>query len=94
MATTDTPAAALKTKESPMQAIVAHEYGEADVLRLEEVERPTPKDSEVLVRVRAASLNAGDWHVMRGDPYLIRLGYGLVSMLIGLLLVLLKALVK
>jgi NADPH:quinone reductase-like Zn-dependent oxidoreductase len=70
-------AAALKTEESPMQAIVAHEYGEADVLRLEQVERPSPKDGEVLVRVRAASLNAGDWHVMRGDPYLIRvMGYG------------------
>ena len=61
-----------------MQAIVADRYGEADVLRLDEVERPVPKDDEVLVRVRAASLNAGDWHVMRGDPYLIRvMGYGL-----------------
>ncbi len=62
-----------------MRAIVADAYGEADqVLKLEDVERPTPAEGEVLVRVAAASVNPGDWYVMRGNPYVLRLmGYGL-----------------
>lgn len=59
-----------------MKAIVQDRYGSPDVLRLMEVDRPAPADGEVLVRVRAASLNARDWHVMRGDPYLARLSLG------------------
>lgn len=66
------------TARSTMRAIVSDSYGTADVLRLETVDRPTPKDGEVLLRVQRASVNPGDWHVMRGIPYLIRvLGYGL-----------------
>jgi len=62
-----------------MKAIVQDRYGSPDVLRLTEVLRPEPGDSEVLVRVQAASVNAKDWHVMRGDPYIARLasGFGL-----------------
>ena len=60
-----------------MQAIVTHTYGSPDVLTLAEVQKPTPKDDEVLVKVHATSANAGDWHLMRGDPFLIRLGAGL-----------------
>ena len=60
-----------------MRAIVYREYGSADVLRCEEVERPTPGDDDVLVRVRAASVNAMDRHFMRGEPYLGRLATGL-----------------
>ncbi|MEO1623142.1 MAG: alcohol dehydrogenase catalytic domain-containing protein, partial [Cyanobacteria bacterium J06632_3] len=56
-----------------MKAIVQSEYGSADVLRLEELERPTVADNEVLVRVHGAGVHAGDWHLMRGDPFLIRL---------------------
>jgi NADPH:quinone reductase-like Zn-dependent oxidoreductase len=56
-----------------MKAIVQDRYGSSDVLRFEEVEAPTPADHEVLVRIRAAAVNARDWHVMRGDPYLARL---------------------
>jgi NADPH:quinone reductase-like Zn-dependent oxidoreductase len=56
-----------------MKAIVQDRYGSPDVLRLREVDRPTPGDNEVLVRVHAASVNARDWHLMRGDPYLARL---------------------
>ncbi|MEZ4862775.1 MAG: NAD(P)-dependent alcohol dehydrogenase [Caldilineaceae bacterium] len=60
-----------------MQAIVFHQYGSPDVLELAEVPKPTPKDNEVLVKIHAASANAGDWHLMRGEPFLIRLGAGL-----------------
>lgn len=51
-----------------MKAITYTEYGSSDVLRLVEVEKPVPKDDEVLIRIRAASLNAFDLHMMRGKP--------------------------
>jgi NADPH:quinone reductase-like Zn-dependent oxidoreductase len=60
-----------------VKAIVQTRYGSPDVLRLEEVDKPVPKDGEVLVRVRAAAVNIGDWHLLRGVPYVIRLGLGL-----------------
>ena len=60
-----------------MKAIVRHAYGSPDVLRLEDVETPVVEDDSVLVRVRAASLNALDWHFMRGAPLLARMGEGL-----------------
>jgi NADPH:quinone reductase-like Zn-dependent oxidoreductase len=56
-----------------MKAIVQDRYGSPDVLRLDDVPRPTPKAGELLIRVAAASVNARDWHLMRGDPYLARL---------------------
>lgn len=56
-----------------MKAIVQDRYGSTDVLELAEVDRPKPAADEVLVRVRAASVNARDWHLMRGDPYVARL---------------------
>jgi NADPH:quinone reductase-like Zn-dependent oxidoreductase len=56
-----------------MKAVVQDRYGSPDVLRLEDVDVPVPADNEVLVRVRAASVNARDWHLMRGDPYVARL---------------------
>jgi NADPH:quinone reductase-like Zn-dependent oxidoreductase len=55
-----------------MQAIVSHRYGPPDVLELRGVERPEPAPDRVLVRVRAASLNAGDWRVLSGTPRLAR----------------------
>jgi NADPH:quinone reductase-like Zn-dependent oxidoreductase len=51
-----------------MKAIVYHDYGSADVLKLEEVEKPAPKNDEVLIKVRAASVNPLDWRMMRGKP--------------------------
>jgi len=61
-----------------MKAIVQERYGSPEVLELREVDQPAPADGEVLVRVHAASVNARDWHVMRGDPYLARLMPGAV----------------
>ena len=61
-----------------MKAIVHETYGSADVLQLRDVDRPEIADDEVLVRVRAAGVDRGAWHVMTGLPYPIRLaGYGL-----------------
>ncbi len=59
-----------------MKAIVQSEYGSADVLRLEEIDKPMPADNEVLVRVHGAGVHAGDWHLMRGTPFVIRLMLG------------------
>ncbi|MBC8509268.1 MAG: NAD(P)-dependent alcohol dehydrogenase [Anaerolineales bacterium] len=59
-----------------MKAIVYERYGPPDILELTEVEKSTPKDDEILVKVRAASLNAGDWHALRGTPFLQRLESG------------------
>ena len=60
-----------------MQAIVNHEYGPPDDLKLQDVEKPTVGEDSVLVRVRAASVNPYDWHVLRGLPYFVRLSEGL-----------------
>jgi NADPH:quinone reductase-like Zn-dependent oxidoreductase len=60
-----------------MKAIVQDVYGEADVLRLADIGRPEPGDDEVLLRVAAAGVDRGVWHIMAGLPYPIRLaGYG------------------
>jgi NADPH:quinone reductase-like Zn-dependent oxidoreductase len=60
-----------------MKAVVYHSYGPPDVLRLEEVDKPTPSDNEVLVKVHTASANPADWHLMRADPFLARFANGL-----------------
>src|SRR6266849_5057656 len=63
-----------------MKAIVLTKYGSPDVLHFKEVEKPTPKDNQVLVRVHAASANPLDWHEMRGSPFIARLmGNGLLK---------------
>jgi NADPH:quinone reductase-like Zn-dependent oxidoreductase len=60
-----------------MKAIVQDSYGTADVLRVDEIGRPEIADNEVLVKVQAAGLDRGTWHVMTGLPYLGRLAFGL-----------------
>jgi NADPH:quinone reductase-like Zn-dependent oxidoreductase len=65
--------------ENLMKAIVYHTYGSPDVLKLEEVQTPTPKENEILVKVYAAATAAGDWHLLRADPFLVRLMYGLLT---------------
>jgi NADPH:quinone reductase-like Zn-dependent oxidoreductase len=62
-----------------MKAIVYEEYGSPDVLELKEVAKPAPKDDEVLIKVYAASINAADLHMLRADPFLIRLSSGLLK---------------
>lgn len=62
-----------------MRAIVYHTYGSPDVLELKEVEKPSPKDDEVLVKVYAASVNALDWHLLSSDIFLVRLNSGLLK---------------
>ena len=60
-----------------MKAIIRERYGSPDVLKLRDIDRPVIDDDGVLVRVRAASINAYDWHMMRGSPSLVRLMAGL-----------------
>ena len=62
-----------------MKAIVRRCYGSPDVLALETVGKPIPGDDEVLVKVVAASVNAVDWHNLRGEPYVMRLSSGFGS---------------
>jgi NADPH:quinone reductase-like Zn-dependent oxidoreductase len=62
-----------------MKAIVYHKYGPPDVLQLKDVEKPTPRDNEVLVKVHAAAANPADWHLMRAEPFLARLENGLLK---------------
>jgi len=63
--------------QTTMKAIVRERYGPPDVLELRDVERPAIDDDSILVRVRAASINAYDWHMMRGRPSLVRIVAGL-----------------
>jgi NADPH:quinone reductase-like Zn-dependent oxidoreductase len=62
-----------------LKAIICTKYGSPDVLQFKEVEKPTPKDDQVLVKVHAASVNAYDWHLLTADIFLVRLmGGGLL----------------
>jgi len=60
-----------------MKAIVYRKYGSPDVLEFTDVDKPVPKDDEVLIKVQAASLNAFDWHLLRGKPFVARMSGGL-----------------
>jgi NADPH:quinone reductase-like Zn-dependent oxidoreductase len=62
-----------------MKAIVRNTYGSPDVLELQEVEKPDLADDDVLVRVRAASVNRGDWYSLTGTPYVARMQLGLLK---------------
>ena len=62
-----------------MKAAVRDRYGSPDVVELREVDKPVPTDDEVLVRVRAASLNLADWYAMAGRPYVGRTQMGLLK---------------
>lgn len=77
MAASQTPASrshlATPSAGRSMRALVQDRYGGPDVLAIAEVPRPVPGQGEVLVRVEAASINARDWHIMRGEPRIARL---------------------
>jgi NADPH:quinone reductase-like Zn-dependent oxidoreductase len=62
-----------------MQAFTSRTYGSANVMKLEELPKPEPKDNEVLIKVHAASVNAADWHTMRAEPFLVRLSDGFLK---------------
>jgi len=70
------PAPAISDESETMKAVVRRCYGSPDVLEYGDIEKPTPADDEVLVRVAAASVNPLDWHFVRGTPYLLRLMSG------------------
>jgi NADPH:quinone reductase-like Zn-dependent oxidoreductase len=59
-----------------LKAIVYEQYGSPDVLQLVEIEKPAPRDNDVLIEVKAASVNPLDWHFMRGAPFLVRISMG------------------
>ena len=71
------PAPALAGNAPRMKAVVYRCYGSPEVLKVEEVEKPTPADEQVLVKVRAASINPLEWHYMTGTPYIMRAGVGI-----------------
>jgi NADPH:quinone reductase-like Zn-dependent oxidoreductase len=60
-----------------MKAAVYTKYGSPDVVQIMDVDKPVPNDGEVLIKVRAASVNPYDWHFMRGLPYVLRLMAGM-----------------
>jgi len=61
-----------------VKAVVQDRYGEAEVLAVRDIDVPVPGDDEVLIRVRAAGVDPGIWHLMTGRPYLVRaMGFGL-----------------
>ena len=62
-----------------MKAIVYTEYGSPDVLQLKEVDKPAPKENEVLVKIQAAAITVGDLIFVKGEPFLARLGSGLLK---------------
>ena len=59
-----------------MKAIVVEQYGTPDVMKFKDVEKPAPKDHEVLVKIHAAALNMFDWHLLTADIFLVRLNAG------------------
>src|ERR1043165_1442254 len=68
--------AAFPAGSESMQGVVSHCYGSPDVMKVEQIAKPTPADDQLLVKVRAASLNPLDWHTMRGSPAIMRMSSG------------------
>jgi hypothetical protein len=66
-----------RSGRTPMKAAVYTRYGPPDIVQITDVEKRVPKDNEVLIKVRAASVNPYDWHFMRGTPYGVRIAAGL-----------------
>lgn len=62
-----------------MKAVVYELYGTPNVVQVNEVARPIPKDNEVLIKVRVSSINSWDWDLLRGVPFLVRLDGGFVK---------------
>ena len=62
-----------------MKAVVFRKYGLPDVLQLEDVDKPTPNDDEVLIEVHASSVNDWDWQMLRGTPFVNRMMAGILK---------------
>ena len=68
-----------------MKAAVYTQYGSPEVLRVKQVEKPLPRKNELLIRIRATSVNSGDWRLRKADPYAVRLFFGLLKPKINIL---------
>ena len=68
-----------------MKAAVYTQYGPPSVLKVQEVEKPVPKQNEVLIRVKATAVNSGDWRLRKADPFAVRFLYGLLKPKINIL---------
>jgi len=74
-----------RDQEQPMKAVVQDTYGSPEVLEVRDIDKPAPEDNQVLVRVHAAGVDPGVWHLMTGLPYLVRvMGYGLRKPKVGI----------
>ena len=59
-----------------MKSVTYYEYGTPNVLQLEEVEKPVPKNDEILIKIKATSINSWDWDLVRGKPFYVQLAGG------------------